>query len=212
MAVLGVTWPVRLREADLELRPLRLRDGHAWRTLRERNANWLRPWEATLPQPDPDAPTTFSAMVRQGNREARGGRALPFGIFLADRLVGQITVGGIFWSSLRTCHVGYWIDHDHAGRGIMPRAVALVSDYCLLQLQLHRIEINIRPENAASLAAVRKLGFRNEGLRQRYLHIDGAWRDHWSFAITAEERPRGVRTWLREHAASDGAQMPTSGE
>jgi len=207
VAVLGSPWPVRLSDGDLELRPLRMRDGHTWRELRERNADWLRPWEATLPQPDPGAPVTFAAMIRQGNREARAGRALPFGIFFQGRLAGQLTVGGIAWSSLRTCHVGYWIDQDHAGQGIMPRSVALAGDLCFRQLQLHRMEINIRPENAASLAVVRKLGFRNEGLRARYLHIDGRWCDHWSFALTADERPGGLRNWLREQAQAGGAQI-----
>ena len=83
---------------------------------------------------------------------------------------------------------------QYAGRGVAPLAVAVAADYALRAGGLHRIEINIRPENTASLAVVRKLGFRAEGLRQRYLHIDGAWRDHLSFALTAEEvGPGGLR-------------------
>lgn len=216
MALLRTAWPVELVDGDLVLRPLRLRDGRAWRLLRASNIDWLRPWEATLPQPDPATPMTYGSMVRTGNREARAGRTLPFGIFVADELVGQITVGGIAWSSLRTCHVGYWIDRAHAGQGLMPRAVALVGDYCFGRLGLHRIEINIRPENDASLAVVRKLGFRNEGLRKRYLHIDGQWCDHVSFALTAEERPNGLRAWLRASSAglprADGAHITHLGD
>jgi [ribosomal protein S5]-alanine N-acetyltransferase len=61
------------------------------------------------------------------------------------------------------------------------------------------MEINIRPENAASLRVVEKLGFRDEGLRPRYLHINGAWADHRSFALTTEEVPEGLLTrWLRD--------------
>ena len=61
--------------------------------------------------------------------------------------------------------MGYWIGQSHAGRGIVPTAVAMATDYCLGTLGLHRMEINIRPENAASLRVVEKLGFRDEGLR-----------------------------------------------
>lgn len=200
MAVLGSPWPVALTDGDLQLRPLRLRDARSWSALRASNVEWLRPWEATLPQPDPATPMNYGAMVRFGNREARAGRALPFGIFHLGDLIGQITVGGIAWSSMRTCHIGYWIDRGHAGLGLMPRSVALAADHCFGTLELHRVEINIRPENAASLAVVRKLGFRDEGLRKRYLHIDGRWCDHVSFALTAEERPQGLLAWLREHS------------
>lgn len=216
MAVLKTTWPVELVDGDLLLRPLRLRDSRAWRMLRASNVDWLRPWEATLPQPDPATPMTYGAMIRTGNSEARAGRALPFGIFYQRELVGQISVGGIAWSSLRTCHVGYWIDRGHAGQGLMPRALALVGDYCFGPLGLHRIEVNIRPENNASLAVVGKLGFRNEGLRRRYLHINGQWCDHWSFALTAEERPYGMRAWLRDRkqgmAGPDGARITHLGD
>jgi len=71
---------------------------------------------------------------------------------------------------------------------------------------LHRVEVNIRPENAASLRVVEKLGFRDEGLRERYLHIDGAWRDHRTFALTVEDiRPEGLeaRWHQRRSPASD---------
>ncbi len=65
--------------------------------------------------------------------------------------------------------------------------VALVIDHCFTQVGLHRIEINIRPENEASLRVVSKLGLRREGYYERYLDIDHGWRDHLAFAITSEE-------------------------
>jgi [ribosomal protein S5]-alanine N-acetyltransferase len=70
---------------------------------------------------------------------------------------------------------------------VIPTALALAGDHALGVLGLHRLEVNIRPENTASLAVVRKLGFRREGLRPHYLHIAGAWRDHVSFALTIED-------------------------
>ncbi len=87
---------------------------------------------------------------------------------------------------------GYWVDRDVAGQGIAPTALALAGDHVLGSLGLHRIEVNIRPENANSLAVVRKLGFRDEGLRRSYLHINGAWRDHRTFAVTTEDLRGGT--------------------
>jgi len=189
-------WPTTLTEGAVSLRPLRQRDAREWRAVRARNAEWLRPWEATSPEPAVDAPPTYSAMVRRLKAEAREGRTMPFVIAFGDVLVGQLTVGGIAWGSLRSAHIGYWVDQRVAGRGIMPTAVAMATDHCFAT-GLHRIEINIRPENMASRRVVEKLGFRPEGLRPRYLHIDGDWRDHLSFALTAEEVPGGlVARWL----------------
>jgi ribosomal-protein-alanine N-acetyltransferase len=159
--------------------------------VRAANADWLRQWEATSPEPSVDVAPTYAAMVRRLRGEARDGRVMPFVVTYDDALVGQLTVGGITWGSLRGAHIGYWVDERVAGRGIMPTAVALASDHCF-DIGLHRVEINIRPENMASRRVVEKLGFRPEGMRPALLHIDGAWRDHLAFALTAEEVPGGL--------------------
>ena len=195
-------WPVTLRDGHVGLRPLRQRDHARWREVRTRNAEWLRPWEATSPEPERELAPTYSAMVRRLRGEARDGRTMPFVVTWDGDLVGQLTVGGIAGGSLRSAHIGYWVDQRMAGRGIMPTAVALATDHCFAT-GLHRIEINIRPENIASRRVVEKLGFRPEGLRPAYLHIDGDWRDHLSFALTAEEVPDGLLArWQQQRAST----------
>ena len=187
-------WPVSLSSGSVGLRPLRQSDGRAWREVRRANAEWLRPWEATLPpeaQLDGDAVPTFGGMVRRLRRDARQGRILPFALTYDGRFAGQVTVGGIAWGSLRSAYIGYWIDQRVAGRGAMPTAVALALDHCFTALRLHRVEINIRPENAPSLRVVEKLGLRREGERAAYLHIDGEWRDHVVFVAMAGDAPDG---------------------
>jgi ribosomal-protein-alanine N-acetyltransferase len=84
--------------------------------------------------------------------------------------------------------IGYWIAKPYAGRNITTYAVALAIDHLFDSVGLHRVEIDIRPENSASLRVVEKLQLRKEGLKERFIHIDGAWRDHFVFAITREER------------------------
>jgi ribosomal-protein-alanine N-acetyltransferase len=104
-----------------------------------------------------------------------------------------------------SAHIGYWVDEAVAGRGVMPTAVALAVDHSFRHVGLHRIEVCIRPENTPSRRVVEKLGFREEGLRPRYLHIDGAWRDHLVFALTADEIPEGLLT--RWHQARPGTHQ-----
>lgn len=160
--------------------------------MRSRNRDWLRPWEATVPPGDSSAPASFRAMVSDLHRQARAGRALPFAVTVEDRFAGQLTVTNIVGGSARWAQVGYWIDQRYAGQGVMPVAVALAVDHCLLQIGLHRVEVAIRPENTASLRVVEKLGFVEYGYATGYLHIDGAWRDHRLFALTTEDCPGGL--------------------
>jgi ribosomal-protein-alanine N-acetyltransferase len=186
-------WPVRLSDGPVGLRPIERRDSARWHAVRASNREWLQRWESTPPH-DAGTPISFGTMVRRMRREAKEGRALPFVVTYDRELVGQLTVGGITYGSLWSAHIGYWIDSRMAGRGIMPTATALAIDHCFRVLGLHRVEVNIRPENTASLRVVEKLGLRDEGLRDRFLHIAGDWRDHRSFAICVEEVPEGMLT------------------
>ena len=186
-----VRWPVELRAATparevIALGPLHRRDQREWRAVRMASRHWLGEWEATSPDGRPSG-LGFGAMVRHYNREARAGRMVPFAIRSEGRLVGQMHLFGLSWGSLLSCAAGYWVAESAAGRGIAPTALAAAVDYAMGELGLHRVEVNIRPDNTASLAVVRKLGFRDEGLRERYLHINGAWRDHRTFALTRED-------------------------
>ncbi len=188
-------WPATLRDGDVALRPLRLRDAAAWVEVRQANETWLAPWEGSPAQLGPPVATwadrhtatVYAAMLRALRSEAKAGRGLPFAVTWQGRLVGQVTVGNIVRGAFDSCFVGYWVDGRYAGRGIAPTALALAADHCFRTLGLHRIEANVRPENAASRRVVEKLGFREEGLHQRYLYIDGDWCDHVSFALTDDD-------------------------
>ena len=170
----------------LLLRPLRPEDADEYSSVRAANRHWLTRWDATSPVP-PTGSRTFEDLVGYYQDEALAGRMLPFVIETDGRLVGQINVSNIVMGSFRSCTAGYWVSEAVAGQRIIPTALALVADHAMGELGLHRIEVNIRPENAASLAVVQRLGFRDEGVRPRMLHIDGAWRDHRSFALTTED-------------------------
>ena len=185
-----------LTHEDVKLRLVRMKDAKALETLLLEHRSWLRPWEAT----NPYAPNVWDTrgMLRSLIKALDDRSGLPFVIEHQGKVVGQINVANILHGSVSSAIIGYWIAPTVAGKGITPTAVALVSDYLFNVVGLHRIEIDIRPENAASLRVVQKLGYRFEGLKQRYIHINGAWRDHYVFALTHEEVPKGVlNRWLR---------------
>ena len=102
-------------------------------------------------------------------------------------LVGQMHLFDIVWGSRWTASAGYWLDRRSTGRGLATWALAMAIDHAIFDVGLHRIEVGIRPENAASLAVAHRLELPDEGFRVGQVHVDGAWRDHREFAITAEQ-------------------------
>ncbi|WP_312856013.1 GNAT family N-acetyltransferase [Nocardioides stalactiti] len=204
----GRAWPnVLMSGTDpvVTLRPIRRGDAKVWREVRRRNAVWLSPWDATVPPGESPRPTTFGALVRRLARAARRGTTYPFVIEVEGRFVGQVSVNNIVRGSAQFASVGYWIDQRVAGRGIMPRAVAMAVDHAFFTGGLHRLEICIRPENTNSLRVVEKLGIHEVGYAPRFLHIDGDWRDHRIFAVTREDAPRGLLARLEESGGGSGA-------
>ena len=185
-----------LTHGDVTLRLLRVRDAKALERLILGNREWLRPWEAT----NPFGPNSFDikAMTKGLVRQLDNQTGLPFVIEHQGQIVGQLNVANILYGSVSNAVIGYWVVPEVAGKGITPTAVALVTDYLFNVVGLHRVEIDIRPENVASLRVVEKLGFRYEGLKERYIHINGAWRDHYVFALTHEEVIGGVlNRWVQ---------------
>jgi ribosomal-protein-alanine N-acetyltransferase len=182
-------WPAELSAGPILLRPPRIRDGRAWSEVRLRNESYLAPWEPTsrVRWSDRSAPSAWAPMVSALRKGARSGAMLPFVIVYDGRLAGQLDVSNVVHGVLRSCTVGYWVDSAVGGRGIATTALALAIDHCFHSVGLHRVEVDIRPENAASLRVVEKLGLRREAYYERFLDIAGGWRDHIGFAITVEE-------------------------
>ncbi len=189
------SWPTILRSGNLTLRPIRRRDWATWQQVRQDNAAWLDRWETADPSGRPGE--RFPAWVRRARRQGARGEMLALVMEIGgdgsagDTFAGQITAAPITYGAARTATVGYWIAQRHAGQGYTPLAVALVTDYLIGELGIHRVEINIRPENTASLRVVEKLGFAEEGLARGFLYIDGDWRDHRRFVMLAEGLPAG---------------------
>lgn len=179
-------WPVVLRHGDVTLRPIKISDAATWEDLRRENENWLKEWEATPPLPSLEQAPTFRQVTRRMRSDARRGLCMPFVVEYQKQFVGQLNVNNIVYGSLREANFGYWIAQKYANRGIMTTAAALITDYLILTMKLHRVEIAVRPENGPSNALMQKLGFDFEGIRKGFLHINNDWRDHNIYVMTSE--------------------------
>jgi len=185
------------------LRPLTPTDFASWREVRTRNEEWLVPWEPrrhpNFPDPTNDR-SAFESRCNARDRERASDHAYPFGIFVNQEFAGEINLNNVTRGALQTATIGYWIDRAHAGHGYVAEAVVVATRFAFEQLGLHRLEICIVPRNANSRRVMEKLRYRNEGIAERFLEINGTWEDHVRFAITAEEwAVRGAeltRAWI----------------
>ena len=104
-----------------------------------------------------------------------------------DQIAGVVTISQIFYGGFRSAYLGFYAFAPSRGSGYMTEGLQLVLHYAFGALKLHRLEANVQPGNARSLALVKRCGFRREGFSPRYLKIAGRWRDHERWAINAEE-------------------------
>ncbi|WP_393062540.1 GNAT family N-acetyltransferase [Streptomyces sp. LN549] len=148
-----------------------------------------RPW--LFPPADPAAYATYAGALIEDSARAgflvceRNGTA---GKPADGAIAGFININNIVMGGFRCGALGYGAFAHAAGRGLMSEGLELVLGHAFGPLGLHRLEVNVQPDNAASIALVRRAGFRLEGFSPDFLFIDGAWRDHERWAITAEMR------------------------
>jgi ribosomal-protein-alanine N-acetyltransferase len=103
-----------------------------------------------------------------------------------DKIAGSINLSQIFRGNFKNAYLGYYLAEEFSRKGYMTEAVRLILRFAFRHLKLHRLEANVQPGNAASIAVLQKTGFTKEGFSQKYLKIGGRWRDHERWAIIAE--------------------------
>jgi ribosomal-protein-alanine N-acetyltransferase len=168
------------------LRPAVAGDYLEWAAVRRESQKFLEPWEPkwTVDELERGA---WRQRLRRYREEMAQGSGMPFLIFdkTTGKLAGGITLGNIRHGVAQSGQIGYWMDVNHAGRGLMHEAVLLVVKFGFETLRLHRIEAACIPDNQRSIRVLEKAGFRREGLLRSYLRINGVWQDHLLYALIA---------------------------
>jgi len=104
----------------------------------------------------------------------------------SGRVVGVVNISEIVVGAFQSAYLSYYGMSSFSRKGLMTEALRAAVDHAFDDLGLHRLEANIQPENEASIALVRRLGFQKEGFSPRYLRINGEWRDHERWALLSD--------------------------
>ena len=161
------------------IRELRSGDGAALAAAFRRNREHLAPW-------DPDRPESFytdegqELEVERNLAAAAEGRSHMYLVWHDDQVVGRVMLANIVRGVLQSGTVGYWIDHEHLGRGLAKAGVGHVVVQAT-KIGLHRLEAGTMLHNIASQAVLRASGFQQYGVAERFLYLRGEWRDHVLF-------------------------------
>jgi [ribosomal protein S5]-alanine N-acetyltransferase len=163
------------------LRLLARGDREEFLRLAAESRNLHRPW--TYP---PDRPEQFDELFARSRRDD----CVCLLACLRDggEIAGVLIISQIVRGAFQSAYLGYYAHERHARQGYMHEAMLQTVAHAFGPLGLHRLEANIQPGNAASIALARSAGFRLEGFSPRYLLIGGQWRDHERYAITADDR------------------------
>ncbi len=182
----GLLPPGALVDA-VTIRPATGSDSLRIEQVRRANRDWLSPWEATLPPGSTELPPTWREYARAMDKSMRDSTGMLVAIDVDGEVAGSVSVGAVQHGAMSQGVLGYWIGERFAGRGLTSVAVAAVIDLMILDLGLHRLEINVRPNNDPSLGLCRRLSLRREGFKPRYMSIAGDWADHVAFAVDSED-------------------------
>jgi ribosomal-protein-alanine N-acetyltransferase len=164
------------------IRPLTHEDGAEF-TARVRESRDLhRPW--LFPPDTAEAYTAYARRLTEDPAKA--------GFLVCEKdggaIAGFVNINNIVHGAFRSGALGYGAFAHAAGRGLMREGLDLVIGHAFGPMRMHRLEINVQPRNTASIALARACGFRLEGFSPHMLFVDGAWRDHERWALTAEMR------------------------
>ncbi|MGL5244001.1 MAG: GNAT family N-acetyltransferase [Sarcina sp.] len=124
---------------------------------------------------------TQKNLLIESYKQFMDGSTLDLGIFKDDKLIGKIKVSNIVYGVFRSAFIGYSIDKEQQGHGYMLEAVNLICNYAFNEMDLHRIEASTLIDNIKSQKVLEKCGFKKIGLNEKYLFINGKWRDHLTF-------------------------------
>lgn len=174
--------------ADVYLRPCIVSDCDEWLAVRAKNQFYLKPYEPAWPS-DALSPEFFMRRAVRLSKDWQQDTAYSFLILHKDddSIIGGMNINNVTRGAAQFASLGYWIDQDYQGRGLMYQAGLETLRFAFEKLLLQRMNAACMPRNMRSKSLILKWGFAEEGHAKRYLQINGQREDHILFGLNAED-------------------------
>lgn len=182
----NITRSIKLKGRRVELKVLTPEDSEDTLEYYKRNKKHLGPFE---PSRDEDFYTleVQKKNLMESYKQYINGTSVNFGMYNENKYIGKVQISNVVSGIFKSAFVGYSIDLEYQGQGYMKEALNLVVEYAFVDMELHRIEASTLVDNLRSQGVLKGCGFKELGVNEKYLYINGEWRDHISFYKTRAE-------------------------
>lgn len=175
-------------DKDLRIRLAGIEDSQLISDYFVRNREYLKPWEPIREEAFYTEQGWRKKLIKLNELHMM---SLGFYCLITEResgnMLGTVSFSNLCRFPLHSCNVGYSLDKDAQGRGIMRRALQIACNWMFEAQNLHRIAAGYMPDNRRSEAVLKAVGFKKEGYARDYLLINGRWEDHKLMALINPE-------------------------
>lgn len=171
-------------DKQLSLRLIDVTDAEGVFFITNRSREYLRKWlqwvDATKTVEDTKK---FIDTSFQGYMEKKSMTTV---IIFKEEIAGVASFNQIDWVN-QVASIGYWLDKDHQGMGIMTKVVRTLTEYAFCEMDMNRVEIRAAVQNQRSRAIPERLGFVKEGHLRQTEWLYNRYVDHVIYGMLTED-------------------------
>lgn len=174
----------QIRE-HLTIRLLAKEDTDELYSVMKRNQNHLSEW-LSWAEELADIDTYRDVIIPEWRYKYAEENGFDAGIFVKGRFCGMISIHNVDTVNQKA-EIGYWLDREHEGFGIITASCRAVITHAFQDLGLNRIMISAAEKNTKSRAVAERLGFQKEGLTREGIFVQGAYHDAVNYSMLKRE-------------------------
>ncbi len=171
---------------SIKLKILDIDDYLSWKKSLTNQGNPKNQWDRSH-RKEATTKAAFKKLLKAQKAARKIEKNYTYAVFYNNEFCGYIMAMDVVRGVTHSAYLGYTILNQYWGKGIAPTAIKKFFKIAFSELNLHRLQAGIEPNNKRSLTVAKKLKMRREGLSKKIVYLRGEWQDLVQFAITSEE-------------------------